>query len=111
MAALALVVLAAIPGAFVLVAISGVGAPAWIAVLLAGSSAAVAFPIIVEDRLNPASVASLIAWIALADSITVILLPLAIGANGSPVAAILADAQLSHHLLAGERRCVDRQRA
>ena len=94
LAALALVVLAAIPGAFVLVAISGVGAPAWIAVLLAGSSAAVAFPIIVEDRLNPASVASLIAWIALADSITVILLPLAIGANGSPVAAILADAAI-----------------
>jgi Kef-type K+ transport system membrane component KefB len=94
LAALALVVLAAIPGAFVLVAISGVGAPAWIAVLLAGSSAAVAFPIIVEDRLNPASVASLIAWIALADSITVILLPLAIGVNGSPVAAILADAAI-----------------
>jgi Kef-type K+ transport system membrane component KefB len=94
LAALALVVLGAIPGAFVLVAISGVGAPAWIAVLLAGSSAAVAFPIIVEDRLNPASVASLIAWIALADSITVILLPLAIGVNGSPVAAILADAAI-----------------
>jgi Kef-type K+ transport system membrane component KefB len=94
LAALALVVLAAIPGAFVLVAISGVGAPTWIAVLLVGSSAAVAFPIIVEDRLNPASVASLIAWIALADSITVILLPLAIGTNGSPVAAILADAAI-----------------
>jgi Kef-type K+ transport system membrane component KefB len=94
LAALALVVLGAIPGAFVLVAISGVGAPAWIAVLLAGSSAAVAFPIIVEDRLDPASVASLIAWIALADSITVILLPLAIGVNGSPVAAILADAAI-----------------
>ena len=92
LAALALVVLAAIPGAYLLVAISGVGAPAWIAVLLAGSSAAVAFPIIAEDRLDPASVAALIAWIALADSITVILLPLAIGSNGSPLNAILADA-------------------
>jgi Kef-type K+ transport system membrane component KefB len=91
LAALALVVLAAIPGAFLLVAISGVGAPAWIAVLLAGSSAAVAFPIIAEDRLDRASIAALIAWIALADSITVILLPLAIGSSGSPLAAILAD--------------------
>lgn len=92
LAALALVILAAIPGAFLLVGISGVGAPAWIAVLLAGSSAAVAFPIIAEDRLDPGSVAALVAWIALADSITVILLPLAIGASGSPIAAIGADA-------------------
>jgi Kef-type K+ transport system membrane component KefB len=94
LAALALVVIASIPAAFLLVALSGVGAPAWIAVLLAGSSAAVAFPIIAEDRLDPASIASLIAWIALADSITVILLPLAIGSGGSPVAAILADAAI-----------------
>ena len=94
LAALALVVLASIPGAFLVVALSGVGAPAWIAVLLAGSSAAVAFPIIVEQRLDPASIASLIAWIALADSITVVLLPLAIGSGGSPVAAIAADAAI-----------------
>jgi len=94
LAALALVVLASIPAAFLLVAASGVGAPAWIAVLLAGSSAAVAFPIIAEDRLDPASIAALVAWIALADSITVILLPLAIGSNGSPLAAILADAAI-----------------
>ena len=94
LAALALVVLASIPAAFLLVAALGVGAPAWIAVLLAGSSAAVAFPIIAEDRLDPASIAALVAWIALADSITVILLPLAIGSNGSPLAAILADAAI-----------------
>jgi Kef-type K+ transport system membrane component KefB len=94
LAALALVMLASIPGAFLLVALSGVGAPAWIAVLLAGSSAAVAFPIIVEQRLDPASIASLIAWIALADSLTVILLPLTIGSGGSPLAAIAADAAI-----------------
>jgi Kef-type K+ transport system membrane component KefB len=91
LAALALVVLASIPAAFLLVAVSGVGAPAWIAVLLAGSSAAVAFPIIAEDRLDPSSIAALVAWIALADSVTVILLPLAIGSTGSPLTAILAD--------------------
>jgi Kef-type K+ transport system membrane component KefB len=94
LAALALVVLASIPGAFLVVALSGVGAPAWIAVLLAGSSAAIAFPIIIEQRLDPASIAALIAWIALADSITVILLPLAISSGGSPVAAIAADAAI-----------------
>ena len=91
LAALAIVVIVAVPGAFGVVALSGVGAPAWIAILLAGSSAAIAFPIITEQRLDPASVASLVAWIALADSITVILLPLAIGSGGAPLVALLAD--------------------
>jgi Kef-type K+ transport system membrane component KefB len=94
LAALALVVIASIPGAFLLVALSGVGTPAWIAVLLAGSSAAVAFPIIVEERLDPSEIAALIAWIALADSITIILLPLAIGSGGSALAALAADAAI-----------------
>ncbi|MGH2464604.1 MAG: cation:proton antiporter [Candidatus Limnocylindrales bacterium] len=90
-AALALVAVASIPAALLLVAVSGVGSPAWLAVLLAGSSAAVAFPIIAEERLGPASIAALVAWIALADSATVVVLPLTIGSSGSPLAAILAD--------------------
>ena len=94
LAALALVALAAVPAAFVLVAVSGIGAPAWIAVLLAGSSAAIAFPIVSEERIDPGSIAALIAWIALADSVTVILLPLAIGSGGSPLVAIAADAAI-----------------
>ncbi len=94
LAALALAGIAAVPAALVLVALAGAGAPPWIAVLLAGSSAAVAFPIAAEERIDPASIASLIAWIALADSVTVILLPLAIGAGSSPLVAILADAAI-----------------
>ncbi len=92
--ALALTLLASIPGALVLVALTGVGAPAWIAVLLAGSSAAVAFPILVEDHLDLDAVAPLVAWIALADSITVVLLPLAIGSGGSLLEALAADAAI-----------------
>ncbi len=93
-AALALVVLVSIPAALGLVALTGQGAAGWIAVLLAGSSAAVAFPIFAEQALDPESIAALIAWIALADSITVILLPLAIGSGGSTGQAIAADAAI-----------------
>lgn len=92
--ALGLVGLASIPGAFLLTAISGAGSPAWIAVLLAGSSAAVAFPIIVDEGADRAAIAPLLAWIALADSVTVILLPLAIGGGGSPLMALVADAAI-----------------
>jgi Kef-type K+ transport system membrane component KefB len=94
LAALGLVAVAAVSGAVLLVALTGVGAPGWLAVLLAGSSAAVAFPILAEEGLEPSSIAALLAWIALADSVTVILLPLAIGSGGSPVEAILADAAI-----------------
>ena len=92
LAALVLVAIAAIPGAILLVALTRVGAPAWIAVLLAGSSAAVAFPILTGEGLEPSSIPALLAWIALADSITVVLLPLALGSGGSPLESILADA-------------------
>ena len=94
LAALALVAIVAIPGAILLVALTRVGAPGWIAVLLAGSSAAVAFPILTEEGLEPSSIAALLAWIALADSVTVVLLPLAIGSGSSPVESILADAAI-----------------
>jgi Kef-type K+ transport system membrane component KefB len=94
LAALALVAVVAIPGAILLVALTRVGSPAWIAVLLAGSSAAVAFPILTEEGLEPSSIAALLAWIALADSLTVVLLPLAIGVGSSPVESILADAAI-----------------
>jgi Kef-type K+ transport system membrane component KefB len=94
LAALVLVAIVAIPGAILLVALTRVGAPGWIAVLLAGSSAAVAFPILTEEGLEPSSIAALLAWIALADSVTVVLLPLAIGSGSSPVESILADAAI-----------------
>jgi hypothetical protein len=59
----------------------GVGHPLLLIVLLAGSSAAVAFPIIEEGELFGPAVAYLIAWIAIADSVTVVLMPF--GLTGS----------------------------
>jgi Kef-type K+ transport system membrane component KefB len=56
-------------------------------VLLAGSSAAVAFPILRERRLMGPQIALLIAWIPLADAMTVLLMPLTlIGAAAIPLA-------------------------
>jgi len=56
-------------------------------VLLAGSSAAVAFPILEERGLIGPGVALLLVWIPLADALTVLLMPLTlIGAAKIPVA-------------------------
>jgi len=88
-----LVVLAAsIPLGFLIAAVIGVGHPLLLVVLLAGSSAAVAFPIIEEHRLVGSAVAYLIAWIAIADSTTVVLMPLGLGGPGKVVPSLLGDA-------------------
>jgi len=56
-------------------------------VLLAGSSAAVAFPILKERGLMGPEIAFLLAWIPLADAVTVLIMPLTlIGAAGIPLA-------------------------
>jgi Kef-type K+ transport system membrane component KefB len=61
-------------------------------VLLAGSSAAVAFPILKERALIGPQIALLIAWIPLADAVTVLAMPLTlIGAAKIP-AALAGDA-------------------
>ncbi len=66
---------------------AGLGHPALLAVLLAGSSAAIAFPIIEERRLKGPEIAILTAWIAIADSATVVLLPLTlVGPEKLPLA-------------------------
>jgi Kef-type K+ transport system membrane component KefB len=64
------------------------GAPALLfPVLLAGSSAAVAFPILEERGLVGPGVALLLVWIPMADALTVLLMPLAlIGAARIPEA-------------------------
>ena len=62
------------------------------AVLVAGSSAAVAFPIIEERNLRGPGISLLIAWIALADSFTVVLLPLTLVGTGKVAGALLGDA-------------------
>ncbi len=92
--ALGLVALASIPAALLLVAVAGVGGPTWIVVLLAGSSAAVAFPILVDEGADRTAIAALLAWVALADIVTVILLPLTVGSTGAPLQAIAADAAI-----------------
>jgi Kef-type K+ transport system membrane component KefB len=59
-------------------------------VLLAGSSAAVALPTIRE--LTSATVARVIAWIAVADAVTALLMPLMLTSAGRVPAALLGDA-------------------
>lgn len=58
-------------------------------VLLAGSSAAVAFPILKERGLLGPQIAFLLAWIPLADAVTVLIMPLTmIGPEGIPLALV-----------------------
>lgn len=61
-------------------------------VLLAGSSAAVALPTIREEGLTGPAVTLVIAWIALADAVTALLMPLALTSAGQIPAALLGDA-------------------
>jgi Kef-type K+ transport system membrane component KefB len=61
-------------------------------VLLAGSSAAVALPTIREQGLTGPTVPLAIAWIALADAVTALLMPLTLTSAGQVPAALLGDA-------------------
>jgi Kef-type K+ transport system membrane component KefB len=67
------------------------GHPLLIAVLLAGSSAAVAFPTIRELGLKGRAIAILITWITLADALTAILMPLTLSAAGRIPLALVGD--------------------
>src|SRR5579872_4107965 len=103
---LAVVAVTAIPIGLLLDHSLGVGHPALIAVIITGSSAAIAFPIIEERKLSGPNVAFLIAWVALADSVTVVIMPLTL-ASGSPLEALGGDAAIVAAgvlvLVAGER--------
>jgi Kef-type K+ transport system membrane component KefB len=92
--ALAVVAITAVPIALLLDHSLGVGHPALIAVIVTGSSAAIAFPIIEERKLAGPNVAFLIAWVALADSVTVVIMPLTLAKSGSPLEAIGGDAAI-----------------
>ncbi|MHB8489338.1 MAG: cation:proton antiporter [Candidatus Dormibacteria bacterium] len=92
--ALAVVAVIAVPIGLLLDHALGVGHPALIAVIVAGSSAAIAFPILEERHLAGPNVAFLIAWVALADSVTVVIMPLTIAKSGSPLEAIGGDAAI-----------------
>jgi Kef-type K+ transport system membrane component KefB len=85
------VALLAAPAGVLLDHVLGIGRPALLAVLIAGSSAAIAFPILEEHRLQGASVAVLMSWVAVADALTVIVMPLMLAGSANLVAAILGD--------------------
>jgi Kef-type K+ transport system membrane component KefB len=92
--ALAVVAVTAVPIGLLLDHTLGIGHPALIAVIVTGSSAAIAFPILEERNLAGTNVAFLIAWVALADSVTVVIMPLTLAKSGSPLEAIGGDAAI-----------------
>jgi Kef-type K+ transport system membrane component KefB len=92
--ALALVAITAVPIGLLLDHALGIGHPALIAVIMTGSSAAIAFPILEERKLAGPNVAFLIAWVALADSVTVVIMPLTLVKSGNPLEAIGGDAAI-----------------
>jgi Kef-type K+ transport system membrane component KefB len=91
--AFAVVVALALPAGVAIGAALAPSAPvALFPVLLAGSSAAVAFPILKERGLLGPQIALLIAWIPIADAVTVLIMPLTlIGASTIP-SALAGDA-------------------
>ena len=84
--------LVAIPAGLLIGASIGSPHAALFIVLLAGSSAAVALPSIREQGLAGPAVALVIAWIALADAVTALLMPLTLTSAGKIPVALLGDA-------------------
>jgi len=80
-----------LPVGLALGAIFPTGHPSLLVVLLAGSSAAVAFPTIRERGLTGPAIAILITWITLADALTAVLMPLALSAASRIPLALLGD--------------------
>jgi Kef-type K+ transport system membrane component KefB len=83
---------ASVPVGLAIAAWLGIDRPLLFVVLLAGSSAAVAFPTIQERGLGGAAVALLIAWITLADALTALLMPLTLSGAGRIPEAVAGDA-------------------
>jgi Kef-type K+ transport system membrane component KefB len=94
LAAFAVVAVTAVPAGVLVDHGVGLGHPALLAVLIAGSSAAVAFPIIEERRLEGDTIAVLIAWVAIADASTVVVMPLTLAGSHNVVAALGGDAAI-----------------
>lgn len=92
--AFALVALLAVPAGLLIDRGIGFGHAALLVVLLAGSSAAIAFPIIEERGLKGDDIAFLIAWVAIADSVTVVAMPLTLVHQGNVAAALGGDAAI-----------------
>lgn len=84
--------LVAVPAGFLIGARVGSTQGALFIVLLAGSSAAVALPTIREEGLTGPTVARVTAWIALADAVTALLMPLVLTSAGKVPEALVGDA-------------------
>jgi Kef-type K+ transport system membrane component KefB len=89
--ALGVGVVAAIPLAALMATGLGAGHVPLLAVLVVGSSAAVAFPIIEERGLTGPAVVLLIGWITLADASTALVMPLTLTGPGRIPAALAGD--------------------
>ena len=81
----------AFPAGLLIDHLVGVGRPALLVVLIAGSSAAIAFPIITEHNLEGPHIAVLMSWIAVADAVTVVAMPLTLAGSTNLAAALLGD--------------------
>jgi Kef-type K+ transport system membrane component KefB len=88
LAAFSVVAITAIPLGLGIDRVLGIGRPTLLEVLIAGSSAAIAFPILIERNLTGPHVALLIAWVAIADAATVVLMPLTL-TNASSIASAI----------------------
>jgi Kef-type K+ transport system membrane component KefB len=105
--ALVVAAVASVPAALLLVNVLHLGHVELFVVLLAGSSAAIAFPTIQERKLTGPAVPLLIAWIALADGVTALLLPLTLTGPARIPLAIAGDVlivMLSAAIIAVGRR-------
>src|SRR5262249_31021613 len=89
--ALVVALAASVPAALLLVNVLHLGHVELFVVLRAGSSAAIAFPIIEERKLAGPAVPLLIAWITLADGVTALLLPLTLTGPARIPLAIAGD--------------------
>lgn len=88
---LLVVTVVSVPVGVGIAAIVGSVPPSLLAVLLVGSSAAVVMPILDEHGLDGARVATLTAWLFIADGLTVIAMPLTLTGAGKVVEAIGGD--------------------
>jgi Kef-type K+ transport system membrane component KefB len=88
---LLVVAVVSVPVGVGIAAIVGSVPPSLLAVLLVGSSAAVVMPILDEHGLDGARVATLTAWLFIADGLTVIAMPLTLTGAGKVVEAIGGD--------------------
>jgi len=80
-----------LPVGFAVGALFPTGRSSLLVVLVAGSSAAVAFPTIRERGLTGPAIAILITWMTLADALTAVLMPLALSAANQIPLALVGD--------------------